>query len=66
MRTVSPILINNGHHRIISFPQLTGTSVLYHDRLAFWGVSFNLVKYKREVNNIVGIERKTQSALFLD
>ena len=49
-----------------SFPQLMGTTVLYHDRLAFWGVSFNLVKYKREVNNIVGIERKTQSALFLD
>ena len=49
-----------------SFPQLMGTTVLYHDRLAFWGVNFNLVKYKREVNNIVGIERKTQSALFLD
>ena len=67
MRTVSPILIINGHHCIISFPQLTGTSVLYHDRLAFWGVSFNLVKIQvRSQQTVVGIERKTQSALFLD
>ena len=43
-----------------------GTTVLYHDRLAFWGVSFNLVKIQvRSQQTVVGIERKTQSALFL-
>ena len=67
MRTDSPNLINSGHHCIISFPQLMGTTVLYHDRLAFWGVSFNLVKIQvRSQQTVVGIERKTQSPLFLD
>lgn len=38
-----------------------GTTVLYHDRLAFWGVSFNLIKYEREVNRLLLVKKGKHS-----